>query len=245
LLFCFFIAHVFECESSSRIDEFLALNNLACLLLSTSAGMTSRYAWVVYTLTIPFLIIFILLLNTQNSTDRQWPNLIGSYNIIQITWSRQFPDFTRNRVEGRYAAVRRDLGLDEQLIILPANNPDNPPIRTRNPSHRPRIKRALDFTLSDEAELSSGSSQADLPLSDDADNVPLTLTEDALWDYSNSKQTILDNFAQSVLRDEEEAAAATLAKSIRAKMRAKPKGKKRKSIESVRKSRPIIMVCFK
>jgi hypothetical protein len=207
--------------------------------------MPSRYAWVVYTLTIPFLIIFILLFNTQNSTDRQWPNLIGSYNIIQTTWSRQFPDFTRNTVEGRYAAVRRDLGLEEQLIIISANNPDNPSIRTRNPSHRPRIKRALDFALIDEAEPSIGSFQADLPLSDDADNVPLTLTEDALWDYSNSKQTILDNFARSALRDEEEAAAATLAKSIRAKMRAKAKGKKRKSIGDARKSRPIIKVCFK
>lgn len=200
--------------------------------------MPSRYAWVVYTLTIPFLIIFILLLNAQVSTNightKQWPNLIGSYNIVQIAWSQQFSDLTRKKVEGRYTVVRRNLGLDEQLIILPssfgrsANEADNPSIRTRNPSHHPRIKRALDFSFIDEAEPSSGSSQVDLPLSDDADNVPLTLTEDALWDYSNSKQTILDNFARSALRDEE-AAAETLAKSIRAKMRAKAKGRERAS----------------
>jgi len=173
----------------------------------------------------------------------QWPNptLIGSYNIIQITWIRPFPNLTQNTVEGRYATVRRDLGLDEQLIILSGLSADNPSIRTRNPSHRPRIKRALEFALIDEA---ASSSQAELPLSDDADNAPLTLTEDALWDYSNSKQTILDNFARSALRDEEEAAAATLAKSIRAKMRAKAKGKKRKSVGDVKKPRPIVKVCF-
>jgi hypothetical protein len=209
----------------------------------------------VYTLTIPFLIIAVLLLSVHNSTNTRetelWSNLIGPHDLIRSAWDQQLSEFTLNTVEGRYAVVRRDLGLGELPIRLPysfhsiSSGVNTPSIRNRSPSHRPKIKRALDFILVDQAEPSPGSSRPDLPLLDDADNAPLEFTEDALWDYSNSKQTILDNFAQSAHRDEEDAAAATLANDVPTKMRAKAKTKKRKKVVDARKPRFVLKVRLK
>jgi len=216
-------------------------------LLSTSSGMSRRYACVLYILTIP-AIIFLLFLNVRDPspTDKpaHWSNFTKPYHIIQSAWYYQVQMIKRNQVGGRYIAIRRDLGLENHPIIMPRSaawlslEPNRALTHSKRISNTPRIKRALEFIVVEEADVSLGPPN-NLPLSDDANSAPLTLTQDASWDYSNSRQTILDNFIKSAHRDDEEAAAATLAKSIRAKMRAKSKAKKgRKNRVGVTEKKP-------
>lgn len=147
--------------------------------------------------------------------------------LLQSGWNRHRFSATKLRVDGRYTHVRRDLGLQELPLHLSSSVPGGSLLPTEHHLSFPKIKRALELIIVEEVPASVGP-KADLPFSDDADKAHLRFTEDASWDYSNSKQTILDNFLLSAHRDEEEAAAATLAKSIRAAMQAKSKAKKQK-----------------
>lgn len=206
--------------------------------------MSTRYAWVIYTFTIPFFIILILCFKTQYSTQAayNWSNLSKPYAIFQSAWNQQGLAVRQGQINGRYAAVRRDLGLEgEPILALPSSASSS--FKLTSTTRLPRIKRALELIFIDEIEPFAPFVPG-FPFSDDAENVPLRLTEDASWDYSNSKKTILDEFAQSILRDEEEAAAATLAKTLRATMRAKSKANKQKKAKPGLKTISNIKVRF-
>jgi len=216
--------------------------------------MPLRHGWMVYTLTIPLFLIAILLLNASNTIHTRstvyQPDVMAPFILIRsFVWNYCLRNLEQSTVEGRYTVVRRGLGLDERPIRLSSPSgidfsfgvkiPSDPILRSTN---RPKFKRSLDFVLVDEASQSVHLSRPGLPLLDDADNAPLTLTEDASWDYSNSKLVILDNFARFARRDEEEAAAAMLAKSIKEKMRTRAKGKRRKKDRGIRGPSPVTKV---
>jgi hypothetical protein len=121
----------------------------------------------------------------------------------------------------RSSIVRRQLGLEERTI-----DPSPPCSRTaldlQNPSirpklHAPGIKRAIELIIDD---------REDLPFWDHAKplRTPLKLTEDASWDYGNSKQQVIDDFSVFMQRDMEEVA---LNKFIRSRPRSKAKKKKK------------------
>jgi hypothetical protein len=181
--------------------------------------MPSCGALILYIICIPTIII-ILFANALPSRSFASAVQQGASHIFSL---REL-HLHQEKFCGRYFAVRRDLGLKEQQIrqrsrfLAHSRDPETDPIVES--LHLPGIKRSLELI---------GEDERDLPVLDDVPSpatIPLKLTSDSSWDYGNSKQRILDDFAAAAQRDAEEVALHALTK-------AKQRSRNRKKIKSL------------
>lgn len=188
--------------------------------------MPSYGALILYIICIPTIII-ILFANALPS--RSFANAVqqGASHIFSL---REL-HLQQEKCSGRYCAVRRNLGLEEQQIHqrsrFLAHSQDTEMDPIVEGLRLPGIKRTLELI---------GEDKGDLPVLDDVPSpaiIPLKLTSDSTWDYGNSKQRILDDFAAAAQRDAEEVALHALTK---AKQRSRTR-KKLKPLSSRGKSK--------
>lgn len=183
--------------------------------------MRSCGALILYIICIPTIITII---STDKSTYQFYVQTFQRYATGADDLQRLlFVNQEQNL--GRSLAVRRILGLED--CHLAAVSHSQPAVRPRRLAPRsigsnlraPMIKRAIEFIVDDPSSL---------PILDDAHPIvhPLTLTSDSMWEYGNSKQQILDDFAASFQRDAEEAALTALLKS-------KPRSRKQRKNKQI------------
>jgi hypothetical protein len=183
--------------------------------------MPSCGALILYTICIPTIIIILfgnaLPGRSFASAVQQCASRIFSLRELHLQ---------QEKIPGRYFAVRRDLGLEERRICQRSRSLAHSQDRETDPIvgrlRLPSIKRTLALIVGD---------KGDLPILDDVPSpaiIPLKLTSDSTWDYGNSKQRILDDFAAAAQRDAEEVALHAL---IKAKQRSRTR-KKSKPLSS-------------
>jgi hypothetical protein len=169
--------------------------------------MPSCGSLILYIICIPTIIIILF----ANAPSSQSFASVVQQSASHIFGFREL-HLPQKKISGRHFAVRRELGLEEEQIhqrsrhlAQYSRDPETDSIVER--LHFPGIKRTLGLI---------GEDTGNLPVLDDAPppaTTPLKLTSDSTWDYGNSKQRILDDFAAVAQRDAEEVALHALTKA--------------------------------